>query len=47
MNTAKHAKMKSIGVAWGFRPKEELLEAGANYIVEDCEDLWRFIQERV
>ena len=47
MNTAKHAKMKSIGVAWGFRPKEELLEAGANYIVEDCEDFWRFIQERV
>ncbi len=47
INTAKNANMKSIGVAWGFRPKEELLEAGADYIVESCEDLWKFIQQRV
>lgn len=47
INTAKNANMKSIGVAWGFRPKEELLDAGADYIVESCEDLLKFIQQRV
>lgn len=34
MQTAKNAKMKGIGVLWGFRTKEELLESGANFLVE-------------
>lgn len=35
MITAKNANMISIGVLWGFREKEELLEHGAKYIVSD------------
>lgn len=31
--TGKNAGMKTIGVLWGFRDKEELLSAGADYIV--------------
>lgn len=33
MKTAKAAGMNAIGVSWGFRPIEELLEFGADYIV--------------
>lgn len=31
--TGKNANIKTIGVLWGFRDKEELVEAGADYIV--------------
>ena len=31
----------SIGVLWGFRKKEELLNAGADAVVSDCEELLR------
>lgn len=34
MQTAKSANMKAIGVLWGFRGKEELLEFGADFLVE-------------
>lgn len=33
MSTAKNANMIAIGVLWGFRPKEELLKYGADYLV--------------
>ena len=33
MQTAKNAKMKAIGVLWGFRTKEELEENGADFLV--------------
>lgn len=33
MQTAKNANMKAIGVLWGFRGKEELLEFGADFLV--------------
>ncbi len=32
--TGKNSGIESIGVLWGFRGKEELLKAGANYIVK-------------
>lgn len=35
MFTAKNAKFYSIGVLWGFRKKEELVNAGADKIVEN------------
>ena len=43
MKTASNANMKSIGVLWGFRPKEELIRYGANYLAKDCEELWDII----
>lgn len=32
--TAKNANMTSVGVLWGFRAKEELVTAGADFIVD-------------
>nr|WP_269090624.1 HAD family hydrolase [Aliarcobacter butzleri] len=34
MQTAKNAKMKAIGVLWGFRDEKELKEFGADFIVK-------------
>ncbi|PKN15703.1 MAG: HAD family hydrolase [Deltaproteobacteria bacterium HGW-Deltaproteobacteria-24] len=34
IHTAHNANMKSIGVLWGFRTKEELQEAQAHYLVQ-------------
>ena len=34
IHTAHNANMKSIGVLWGFRTKEELQEAQADYLVQ-------------
>ena len=39
MKTAFAAGMYAVGVAWGFRPVEELVEAGANMIIKKPEDL--------
>lgn len=35
MLTAKNAGIKSIGVLWGFRTREELLENGAGFIADE------------
>lgn len=32
--TAKNAGMTAVGVLWGFRSREELVQAGADYIAE-------------
>ncbi|MGL5353330.1 MAG: HAD family hydrolase [Clostridium sp.] len=38
IETAKNAGVKSIGVSWGFRGREELEEAGADFVVDNvCE----------
>lgn len=40
IDTAKNAKVKSVGVTWGFRSEDLLKEHGAEYIVnEPCEIL--------
>lgn len=38
VQTAKNAGLKCIGVTWGFRSMEELLEAGAEYIAHSAEE---------
>lgn len=43
INTAKNAGIKSVGVAWGFRGAGELLEAGADFIVNTTEELKELI----
>ena len=45
IKTAKNANMVSIGVEWGFRDKDELIECGADFIVKDCKQLWDLINE--
>jgi phosphoglycolate phosphatase len=41
--TAKAASMLSVGAGWGFRGKEELENAGADYIVEKPEEFLELI----
>lgn len=41
--TAKNAGVKSVGVAWGFRGKEELEAEGADFIVYTAEELGKLI----
>jgi phosphoglycolate phosphatase len=37
--TARAAGMRPIGVTWGFRPRSELIDAGADAIVDDPAEL--------
>jgi phosphoglycolate phosphatase len=39
METAQNAGIKKVGVLWGFRTKEELLQANADYIMERPQEL--------
>lgn len=43
MQTAKNGDVLAIGVLWGFRDKEELLENGADILLESPEQLFRYI----
>jgi phosphoglycolate phosphatase len=43
MNTATAAGLAKIGVLWGFRTKEELVAAGADYLVEKPEEILKII----
>ncbi len=45
MQTCKNAGIKSIGVSWGFRTKEELKENGASYIVDSPESILDIIKD--
>ena len=39
MQTAHNAKVESIGVSWGFRSVEELIDNGAEHIVHRAEEI--------
>lgn len=41
IKTAKNAGFDSVGVLWGFRKKEELVKAGADYIVKEALDIYK------
>lgn len=41
--TASNAQIDSCGVLWGFRNKEELVDAGATYIAQTPQELWQII----
>ena len=43
IQTAKNANIHSIGCVWGFRGREELENAGADFIAETPEDIADFI----
>lgn len=44
METGKNAALCTVGVLWGFRGKEELLEGGADLIIEKPQQLLDCIQ---
>ena len=41
--TAKNAGMTSVGVLWGFRTRNELVQAGADYIAENSHVILQLI----
>lgn len=43
--TGKNAKMTTIGVLWGFRERDELEEAGAEYIIEHPSEILKIIEK--
>ena len=43
--TGQNAKMKSVGVTWGFRTRDELVEAGASYVVDFPSEIKEIIDE--
>ena len=45
MKTAKNGGFTAVGVSWGFRPREELLENGADYIVDKAEELIKLTEK--
>ena len=44
MQTSKNAGVKGIGVLWGFRSKKELIENGAEYIIDKPEEIFELIR---
>lgn len=45
IRTAKNAGITSVGVLWGFRPREELVQAGADYTAENPHVILQLINE--
>ena len=43
MATAKNAGCVALGVTWGFRPREELLENGADFLAEEPSEIFPLI----
>ena len=39
IQTARNAAIRSVGVSWGFRSREELEQAGADHITDTVEEL--------
>ncbi len=43
VQTAHNAGLACIGVSWGFRDRDELEKAGAEYIFDSCDELCSFL----
>lgn len=43
MLTARNARVESVGVSWGFRPQEELVQYNADHIVNTADRILEFI----
>ena len=44
IQTARNAGIKSVGVSWGFRSREELAENGADYIADNATELLEILE---
>ena len=42
VQTAKNADLQCVGVTWGFRDREELLSAGADFVIDKAEEILSF-----
>ncbi len=45
--TAQNAGISSVGCTWGFRTREELTEAGADYIADTADDIARIVLKEI
>lgn len=43
--TAKNAGVRMVGVSWGFRGREELMNAGAPFVADSAEELQKYISD--
>ena len=43
IQTGHNAGLKSCGVTWGFRPEQSLVDAGADFLAHDAEELKQVI----
>jgi phosphoglycolate phosphatase len=46
MNTGKNAGMFTVGVNWGFRHEDELIESGADHVVDNPEEIAELVKEK-
>ncbi len=44
METARAAGVMAIGVTWGFRSREELIRSGANYVIDNADEILQFVK---
>ena len=44
IQTARNAGIRSVGVSWGFRSREELEENGADYIADNATELLEILE---
>lgn len=45
IETARRAGIRSIGAGWGFRPKSELIDAGADHIIDHPMEILSLLTE--
>lgn len=43
VQTAHNAGLFCIGVTWGFRGRKELMQAGADAIIDDPQEIWKYL----
>jgi len=46
MEMAVNAKVRALGVAWGYHPREDLIHAGAHSVADSFSDLASHIEQR-
>lgn len=44
VTTARNAGLKCVAVSWGFRPRESLVEAGADAVIDDAAELLEAVE---